>query len=122
MHVVLIHSGTVRKISAIAIGKDVPIYQDELFPQIDEKTKHRIQMYIKFISDRRFPVENTSISKKLIKCGNLYELRPMPVRLFFFMLGNNAVITHGFIKKKNTTDKTEIKRAIALRDRCLKEE
>ncbi len=105
----------------MGIGKDIPIYQEELFPHINEKLKHKINLHIKFLSDRKFPVENTSISEKLKGHGNLYELKPKPVRLFFFMFGNDAIITHGYVKKKNKTDIQEIERAITLRDGCIKE-
>jgi hypothetical protein len=121
MRVVLITSGDHRKVSAMAIGKDIPIYQDELFPHLDKKLKNRINNHIQFLSNRRFPVENKSICEQLKGYGNLYELKPKPVRLFFFTIGNHAIITHGFIKKKRTTDVSEINRAISLRDRCIRE-
>ncbi len=38
------------------------------------------------------------------------------------MLGNDAIITHGYVKKKNKTDKTEIERAKSLKARFFKEE
>ena len=36
--------------------------------------------------------------------------------LYFFMLGNQAVLTHGFIKKTQKTPAREIKRAKKMRD------
>lgn len=36
--------------------------------------------------------------------------------LYFFMLGNQAVLTHGFIKRKQKTPAREIKRAKKMRD------
>ena len=36
--------------------------------------------------------------------------------LYFFMLGNQAVLTHGFIKKTQKTPDREIKRAKKMRD------
>ena len=121
MRTVDIQIGTKRTVSAIAIGKDVPIYQDELFPHIDKKQKCRINIHIEFLSNRQFPVENTSISEQLKGYGNLYELKPKPFRLFFFVVGNRAIITHGFIKKKRTTDVSQINRAVSLRDRWFRE-
>jgi phage-related protein len=105
----------------MAIGKDIPIYQDELFPHIDKRLIQRMNIHIEFLSNRQFPVENKSICEQLKGYDNLYELKPKPIRLFFFMMGNDAVITHGFIKKKRTTDISEIDRAVSLRDRCIKE-
>lgn len=122
MQAVLLHEGSVRKVSALSMNRAIPIYQAELFPELDERTKHKIVFHIEFLSRSKFPVTNTTISKRLKGCDNLYELRPQPVRLFFFMLGKDAIITHGCIKKKNATDKSEIKRAQSLKDRFLREE
>lgn len=36
--------------------------------------------------------------------------------LYFFMLGNQSVLTHGFIKKTQKTPAREIKRAKKMRD------
>jgi phage-related protein len=122
MRALLVKSGTHRKVHALAIGKDIPIYQDELFSNIEYEQKCRINIHIEFLSNRRFPVENKSISEQLKGYGNLYELKPKPFRLFFFMMGNDAIIIHGFVKKKNNTDTSEIKRAVSLRDRFIKGE
>jgi hypothetical protein len=89
MRVVLITSGVHRKVSAMAIGKDIPIYQDELFPNIDKRLQQKINNHIQFLSNRRFPVENKSICEQLKGYGNLYELKPKPVRLFFFRIGGS---------------------------------
>ncbi len=122
MQVILIHEGSARKVSALSLNKGLPIYQAELFPVLDRRTKLKIVNYIDFLSASTFPVTNTSISKKLTGYNNLYELLPKPVRLFFFMLGKDAIITHGYVKKKNKTDKSEIDRAQTLKDRFLREE
>lgn len=121
MQIVVIHIGEQRKVMAMCRAKEAPIYQEELFPHIDEQLKHKINLHIKFLSDRRFPVENTTIAEKLKGYGNLYELKPKPARLFFFMVGDDAIITSGYIKKKNKTDIQEIRKAIGLRDNCLQE-
>lgn len=103
------------------MSRGVPIFQAELYPELDDRTKLKIVSYIDFLSKSKFPVTNTSISKKL-KGYSLYELLPKPVRLFFFLLGNDAIITHGYVKKKNKTDKTEIERAESLKARFFREE
>ena len=122
MQVVLLYEGSARKVSALSMNKAVPIYQAELFPELDDRTKLKIVTYIEFLSRSRFPVTNTTISKKLKGYHNLYELLPKPVRLFFFMLGNDAIIVHGYVKRKNKTDKSELERAKSLKARFLKEE
>ena len=122
MQVILLQEGSTRKVSALSLSKGVPIYQVELYPELDERTKLKIVNYLDFLSKSTFPVTNTSISKKLHGYNNLYELLPKPVRLFFFMLGKDAIVTHGYVKKKNKTDKTEIDRAESLKERFLKEE
>jgi hypothetical protein len=35
-------------------------------------------------------------------------------------MGNDAIIIHGFIKKKNKTDISQLERAVNLRDRYIK--
>ena len=42
--------------------------------------------------------------------------------LYFFMLGNQAVLTHGFIKKTQKTPAREIKRAKKMRDEYVNEQ
>ena len=39
--------------------------------------------------------------------------------LYFYVLGDKAVLTHGFIKKTNKTPPSEIERAIQYRDEYL---
>ena len=39
--------------------------------------------------------------------------------LFFFVIGNKAVLTHGFIKKSERTPSSEIERAIRYREEYL---
>lgn len=121
MRIIRLHQGKNRIIKSIVTGKDIPIYHDELFPNIEDRLRHKINLHIQFLSDRKFPVENKTICEQLVAYGNLYELKPKPARLLFFMIGNDAIITHGFIKKKQKLDKREIERAISLRDKCLKE-
>jgi phage-related protein len=121
MQAICIHQGKIRKVSALAVKDSVPIYKEEL-SMLDQTEKSRIAIYIEKISDSRFPVYNKTISKKLTGSKHIYELRPLPVRLFFFMVHNDIVITHGFVKKKNKTDKTEIERAEQLRKTFLRGE
>ena len=40
--------------------------------------------------------------------------------LYFYVIGNKAVLTHGFVKKTNKTPPSEIDRAIHYRDDYLK--
>jgi len=96
MRAILITEGPARKVLALSRSDAAPIY-------------------IAFLSKSKFPVVNSTISKPLKGYQNLYELRPLPVRLFFFMMGNDAVITHGIVKKKDKTDKKEIQRAENLK-------
>lgn len=39
--------------------------------------------------------------------------------LYFYVIGNKAVLTHGFVKKTNKTPPSEIERAIQYRDDYL---
>lgn len=121
MDAILIHEGIARKVYALSIREGVPIYQDELFSGLDPRIKLKIVNYIHFLSDSKFPVTNKTISKKLKGFPNLYELLPIPVRLFFFMVADNAYITHGIVKKKNKTDKSELDRAETLKQRYFRE-
>ncbi|MEX2090496.1 MAG: type II toxin-antitoxin system RelE/ParE family toxin [Bacteroidota bacterium] len=115
MRAILITEGPARRVLALSRSDDAPIYQDELFQGLDHRSKKKIVNYIAFLSKSKFPVVNINISKPLKGYHNLYELRPLPVRLFFFMIGNDAVITHGIVKKKDKTDKKEIQRAENLK-------
>ncbi|MCR4556967.1 MAG: type II toxin-antitoxin system RelE/ParE family toxin [Saccharofermentans sp.] len=51
----------------------------------------------------------------------IFELRAKEGRdisrvLYFYVTGNKAVLTHGFVKKTNRTPPSEIERAIKYRD------
>ena len=108
-----------RKILALTNAREEPIYQ-QIFHGISEEEIQRINLYIGFIANQKFPVQNTSISKQLKEHGNLYEIKPKPYRVFFFMVGNDAVLIHGFLKRKQKTDKHEISRAVALRNEYIR--
>ena len=41
--------------------------------------------------------------------------------LYFYVIGNKAVLTHGFVKKTNKTPPSEIERAIQYRDEYMKQ-
>ncbi len=65
-------------------------------------------------------------SKKLSVVKNLYELRIKLgtdiCRLFYFYWKEKTyIVTSGYVKKTNKTDKNEIQRAIGLRDKILGE-
>lgn len=41
--------------------------------------------------------------------------------LYFYVIGNKAVLTHGFVKKTNKTPPSEIERAIQYRNEYMKQ-
>jgi phage-related protein len=98
------------------------IYEQELSEKISVDTKEKIIAYIDFLADTKPPIRSAHISKKLAGHSNLYELRPKNVRLFYFMIGNWAIITHGFVKKGRKTPKEEIQRAEKLKSRYQSED
>jgi len=120
MKAVRIKEGDKREVFALATG-DVPIYEEELFSSLTVDTINKIDSYVEFLSNATWPIRNRNVCKKLTGCPNLYELRPKNVRLFFYMVYNNAYITHGYVKKQNKTEPEQIRRALRLKDDGIKE-
>ena len=57
--------------------------------------------------------------------GGIFELRAkvgtnISRVMYFFVIGNRAVLTHGFIKKTQKTPRREIERAKKIRDDYIK--
>ena len=72
------------------------------------KIDHCIEMLKTF--GHQLPLINKSIAKKIDK--DIYELRPLPHRIFYYDGKGCFVLLNSFEKKKNMTPKSEIKLAI----------
>ena len=115
--------GVEREVFAIVrSGKDAPLFEEELYPLISEAQRDKVETYIQHLADVPAPIQNSNAIKKLKGVPNLWELIPKPVRLFFFFVHKQAVITTGFVKKQNKTPKEEIARAQHLMMQYMKEE
>lgn len=72
--------------------------------------KNKIFSYIKALE-----VYGTRIGKPIVKHieGNLWELRPLKNRIFFFYWKDNKfILVHYFVKKTQNTPKREIEKAL----------
>ena len=73
--------------------------------------KNKIFSYVRALEEY-----GTRIGKPIVKHieGNLWELRPLSNRIFFFYWKNNKfVLVHYYIKKSQKTPKKEIKKAMS---------
>jgi phage-related protein len=96
----------------------------DFIKSLDNKMKAKVVRTIELLKDLG-PSLPLPHSKKL-KGYDLYELRTKfstnIVRMFYFhSKGNLYIITSGYIKKDEKTDKNEIERAIRLKDHFRKE-
>ena len=73
--------------------------------------KNKIFSYVRALEEY-----GTRIGKTIVKHieGNLWELRPLSNRIFFFYWKDNKfVLVHYYIKKSQKTTKKEIKKAMS---------
>ena len=73
--------------------------------------KNKIFSYVRALEEY-----GTRIGKTIVKHieGNLWELRPLSNRIFFFYWKDNKfVLVHYYIKKSQKTPKKEIKKAMS---------
>lgn len=73
-----------------------------------------VDRYVEKLEEYGFQI-NQKFKKDSLKKINkeLYELRPIPARLFLYFDGNNFfIILHGFVKKVQKTPRGEIKKAM----------
>ena len=96
-------------------------YLKNLSKQHKEENVIRIMAMIKDLEEFGFGLKEKD--KYAIKpIGNqIYELRPIPSRIFFFHhVGDTFVLLHGFEKKCNKTPQSEIIKAEKERDDYIK--
>src|SRR5437899_3285562 len=105
-----------KYVHVFALAKhNIIIYENELFDSINAPSQQKIAARIDFLANEQPPIRNDQICKKLKGCDNLYELKAKQIRLFFFIVGKRAIITHGYVKKSNSTDSQQIARAERLK-------
>jgi phage-related protein len=91
----------------------------EYFQSLPPKEQAKLQAVIEMVEEKGITIANRLLLvKKLDK--NLYELRSRQGKdyqraLYFHVVDNDYVITHGFSKKTNRTPQREIDHAIDLR-------
>ena len=93
------------------LNGDCPLekYLDTLAPKLRVKTLRSIMLLEEFGTDLRLPYSAP------LEDG-LYELRSILGTditrvVYFFIVGNQAVLTHGFTKKTQKTPRSEIEKA-----------
>ncbi len=94
-------------------------YFNDFYDALNEKERKKIDYILSLLEvEDRMPVK---FIRHIAECGNLYELRmkyESNIYRVFFMFddGNIIVLFHGFQKKSMKTPKTEIKKALKIRD------
>ena len=97
----------------------------QFLDSLDKKMRAKAYRSIELLKQfgHRLPMPHA----KKLKGYELHELRIKHgtdiIRMFYFITGDTVcVITSGYVKKSNHTNRTEIERAIRLRDQFLEEE
>ena len=91
-------------------------YLDELAVDVKTNKSARINMEKILAYINALSIYGTRIGKPTVKHieGNLWELRPLKNRIFFFYWKNNKfVLVHHFLKKTQKTPKREIEKAMS---------
>lgn len=109
----------------ISIKKyEVEIYEDpngysqisDWIMELDQNPSKENKMILKklYYQIERLEYSGTFIGEPIVKQieGKLWELRPLPHRVFFAVIeGNQLVLLHQFRKKSQKTPRNEIERA-----------
>ena len=104
---------------SVVLLKKAEEFLDELEPKLAAKAFREMEL-LKEIG----PMLSFPHTRKIEGTEKLYELRVKQgtniCRLFYFSTGKTIyIITSGYIKKTNKTDKDEIKRAVRLMNEYL---
>jgi phage-related protein len=104
---------------SVVLLKKAVEFIDELEPKLAAKAIREIELLKDIGPELSFPH-----TRKIEGTEKLYELRVKQgtniCRLFYFSKGRMIfIITSGYIKKTNKTDKDEIKRAVRLMNEYL---
>ncbi len=94
---------------------------EEFIESLDEKMQAKILRTIKLLQNNGKELREPF--SKYLRDG-IFELRArvgsdISRVLYFFIIGQRAVLTHGFIKKTNKTPQAEIDRAIRYKSEYL---
>lgn len=94
---------------------EVRDYLIKLAKDADKDKNARINKDKIFLYIRALEEHGTRVGKPIVKHidGDLWELRPLSNRIFFFYWKDNKfIMLHHYIKKSQETPKKEIKRAM----------
>ncbi len=94
---------------------EVRNYLEQLVKGAETSKNARINKEKIFTYIRALQIYGTRIGKPIVKHieGDLWELRPLSNRIFFFYWKDNKfVLVHYYIKKSQKTPKKEIKKAM----------
>ena len=82
----------------------------------DIQSSRKATAYLQRLAQRGTP-QNDEVCKKLP--DDLWELKPQPYRLFFFIRGNGAYFTHGYKKETRRLQAGQLERARRIRNAFL---
>lgn len=84
-------------------------YLNSLEPKLRAKTLRSILLLEEFGADLRYPI-SSSLGDGLLELRTTFGTDITRV-IYFFVVGNKAILTHGFTKKTQKTPVSEIEKA-----------
>lgn len=112
-----------QRVTVAAISINDKLLVGDFLEEINRVERNKVLNLFKKASDCH-PISNPEKFKK-VREGNItdiYELKPTDqLRVFCFQRGKTLLLTHGYRKKRDKTDKEEIYRAARIRDSYDKE-
>ncbi len=109
METSIIYKGKVYDV--LAIKNEDRCYVADFIKGLEKKDQKKILALIKRIADYGILSNDEKFHK--LEDENIWEFKSFQIRLFcFFDKASLVILTHGFIKKKNETPRTEIDRAV----------
>jgi phage-related protein len=86
---------------------DSPV--EEFLGEMDKHTRAKTAQFIDLLRELGLQLRRPFADKLQ---GKIYELRPKQARiLYFFFVGHEIILAHGFLKKTNAVDKSDIELA-----------
>jgi len=117
----ILTKGQQFEIRALRRPQDDESLVKQYLNSLQQRQQKKLHRAIQYMADRGH-AHNSEKCKKISGHNNLFELKEKPCRLVCFYDSHRRyviVITHGFDKKGDPTPRSEIDRAIELRESYL---
>lgn len=116
MEFTIINKGRQHNICSVTQGSRCHVL--EFIEGLEQKDQKKVFVLLRRVADHGLPHNEEKYHK--LKGVDICEFKSFQVRLLFFRDGARIILTHGFIKKGDSTPKSEIERAVNIQKQYFK--